>query len=175
MLKKPAEYYVWGNYFERQSGSTILSLIDTRRTIYPDEGSPQLFDVKGNTFITQEGGIAILSKNNVDAKIRNNEFTGTGSIGVMIDGDEATETWAENNNLIGNNFFGATYADASVYLGPYSMNCKVVGVAADKVVDDGTNNLVIGVKAKKKGIHASQYLQNNLRNVHENLMRRWRK
>ena len=174
VLKKPTEYYVWGNYFERQSGSTILSLIDNRRATYPDEGSPQLFDIKGNTFITQEGGTAIYGLNNKDAKIWNNKFTGTGSIGVMIDGTEATDTWAENNNLIGNNFFDATYTDASVYLGPYSMNCKVVGVAKDLVVDEGVNNSVIGTKAQKKGVQASQNLQNNLRNVHKNLMRRGR-
>ena len=173
-LKKRSEFYISGNYFERESESTILSLFDNRRIQYPDEGSPQLFDIKGNTFITQEGGIAIYGFNNVDAKIWNNKFTGTGSFGVWIDGDATTGTWAENNSLIGNNFFDATYTDATVYLGPYSMKCKVVGVASDQVVDDGTNNSVIGTKAQKKGVQSGQYLQNNSRNAHEKLMRRGR-
>ena len=168
------EWQITGNTFQGSPGTVSLLLRDYRRTQYADEGSPQLFNIKGNTFISQEGGTAIYGLNNKDAKIWNNKFTGTGSIGVMIDGNEATDTWAENNNLIGNNFFGSTYTDASVYLGPYSMNCKVVGVAKDLVVDEGVNNSVIGVKAQKKGVQSGQYLQSNLKNMHEIFMRRGR-
>jgi hypothetical protein len=174
VLQQRTEWNIAGNNFQSLPGVTNLFLGDFRRTLRPDEGFPQLFDIKGNTFITQEGGMAIYSLNNVGAKILNNKFTGVGSVGVMIDGDAATGTWAERNCLIGNNYFGANYTDAAVYLGPYSRNCKVVGVAADQVLDEGVNNTVVGTKAQKKGVQANEYLQHNLRNIHEKFMRRGR-
>ncbi len=171
-LKKRSEFYISGNYCQSPAGATSLFMNDYRRTIYPDEGLPQLFNVRNNIFSTQEGGIAINSSNNSDAKIWDNKFLGTGADGVVIDGDQATNTYAENINLIGNNFFSANYSEACVYLGPFSRNCKVVGISKDKVVDEGVNNSVIGTKAHKTGVHSGQYLHNNPRFNQKNFMRR---
>jgi hypothetical protein len=132
VLENHTKYTIMRNDFQSPPGVISLYLKDTRRTILPDEGFPQLFDINGNTFNTQDLGMAIQSLNNVDAKIWNNKFLGTGTVGVMIDGDAATNTFAENIKLIGNNFFKANYTDASVYLGPYSTNCKVVGLNTDQ-------------------------------------------
>jgi hypothetical protein len=97
---------------------------------------------------------------------------GTGTVGVMLDGNADTDTWAENNKIMANNFLKANYTDAAVHLGPNTMNNKVVGVASDKVVDEGVNNTVIGVKAQKKGPH---YIpgkhHHHFRNMHENMMK----
>ncbi len=97
--------------------------------------------------------VDVTIRNNVDAKILNNKFTGSGSVGVWIDGDETTDTWAEKNSLIGNNYFGATYTDASVYLGPYSRKCKVVGVAIE--LDHRDPGCCISLSNPKSKIHIS--------------------
>lgn len=170
VLKKRSEFYMSENLFK---GSAALYMHDTRRTIYPDEGLPQLFELRNNTFITNEGEMAIYSLNNVGAKIWNNNFQGAGNVGAMIDGDPSTGTYGENNCLVGNNFLNANYTDAAVYLGPLSMNCKVIGVSKDKVVDEGINNSVIGSRAHKGG-HSPQYLNNVLRSGPKNFpMRRF--
>jgi hypothetical protein len=61
-------------------------------------------------------------------------------------------TFAEGAQLTGNNFTGATFADAIVYLGPVSRNNMVAGVSSDVVVDEGINNKIIGTKAQKQGV-----------------------
>jgi hypothetical protein len=145
-------YYISGNIFESLSGVMSLYLTDNYRLKDPDNVAPQRYDVKGNVFNTSEGGMPVTMVNTVNAKIWNNQFSGTGTVGVMLTGDEATGTFAESNQLTGNNFLGATYAEATVYLGPVTRNNKVVGVGSDKVVDEGTGNLIIGTKANKQGI-----------------------
>lgn len=172
VLQNRTNWNITGNDFQSSPGEISLFISDYRRTTHPDEGFPQLFDVKGNTFQTDDGGIAIQGFNNVDAKIWNNKFLGSGTFGVWMNGDEATNTYAVNNNLIGNNFFNANYTDASVYLGPYSKNCKVVGVKTDQVVDLGINNSIIGVKAQKTGVQSVQNLNKKYKMVHEILMQR---
>jgi hypothetical protein len=154
VLQNRTEWNITGNEFQGTPGEVSLYLADSRRTSHPDEGFPQLFDVKGNSFHTAEGGTAIQGLNNVDAKIWNNKFLGTGTFGVWLNGDEATNRFAENIKLNGNNFFKATYTDASVYLGPYTKDCKVVGVKTDQVVDEGVENTIIGTNAHKKGEHS---------------------
>jgi hypothetical protein len=170
-----SHFTIISNNFQSPQGVISLGMIDARRPAFPNEGFPQLFDVMGNSFNTQDGGVAIQSSNNVDAKIWNNRFSGTGAMGVSVDGDAASSTYADNINLMGNSFFGANYTDASVYLGPYSRNCKVVGVKADNVIDNGVNNSIIGVKAHKGGIHNGQHPNDHFGSVHENMIRhgRW--
>jgi hypothetical protein len=171
VLDKRTELTIIGNNILSPPGVIGIYMLDSRRTVRPDEGFPQLIDIKFNRFNTLEGGTAIYGLNNVDAKIWNNRFTGTGAVGVMLDGNEATDTWAENNKIMGNNFSGATYTDATVYLGAYTTNCKVVGVATDKAVDLGVNNSVIGVKAQKKGPHYHPEMHGQFKSMQENMMR----
>jgi hypothetical protein len=146
------KYFISGNKFESPPNVISMYMTDNFRLKDPDGTAPQLFNVKGNVFNNMEGGTAIMTINTKNAKIWDNQFLGTGSVGVMMDGDEPTGTFSEGNQLTGNNFLGATYTDAAVYLGPVTRNNKVVGVSSDKVVDDGTGNLIIGTKANKQGI-----------------------
>jgi hypothetical protein len=171
VLNKRSHYTITGNNFRSPKGVISLYMNDARRPIFQNEGFPQLFDVMGNNFNTRDGGMAIQSLNNVGAKIWNNIFSGTGAMGVSIDGDAATSTYAENINLIGNSFIAATYADASVYLGPYSRNCQVVGVNADRVVDNGINNSIIGVRPHKGFEHSGQHHDFDFNSIHEKLKR----
>jgi hypothetical protein len=154
---KRTRYNFTGNDFQSPPGVISLYMTDFRRTVFPDEGFPQLFDIKDNVFKTGDEGMAIQSLNSKDATIWNNRFFGTGSIGVMIDGDAATGTYAENARLFYNNFVNSKYSDATVYLGEFSSNCKVTGVKTDQVVDEGVNNLIIGTKTHKKDIHHGRY------------------
>jgi hypothetical protein len=171
VLDKRTEWTIIGNNIQSPSGVIGIYMVDSRRTVRPDEGFPQLIDIKFNSFNTQEGGTAIYGLNNVDAKIWNNWFSGTGTYGIMLDGTEATNTWAENNKVMGNNFMKASYTDAAVSLGPYTKNCMVVGVATDKVVDLGVNNKIIGVKAQKNGPHHHPGMNGHLKSMQENMMK----
>jgi hypothetical protein len=169
--KQRTEFNILNNYFEQSPGVTSIYVRDSRRTVHPDEGFPQLIEIKSNTFTSQDGATTIIGLNNVDAKIWNNRFDGTGAVGVMLDGTEATSTYAENNKIMGNNFLNATYTGGNVYLGPFTKNCMVVGVSTDKVVDFGVNNSVIGVKAQKKGPHYNPGMHGHFKNMQENMMR----
>ena len=162
ILQKRSVYAIERNDFQVPTGMISIYLSDSRRTVYPDERYPQLFDIKFNTFNTQEGSTAILGLNNVDAKIWNNIFKGNGAMGVMLDGNAATETYAENCRIMGNNFSNADFADADVYLGEYTRNNMVVGVAVDNIADNGDDNKVIGVKANKNGPHYRSGMESNL-------------
>jgi hypothetical protein len=162
ILQKRSVFTIDRNYFQGSIGMISIYLSDSRRTVYPDEGFPQLFDIKFNTFNSQTGETSIYGLNNVDAKIWNNIFKGDGAMGVLLDGTEATETYAENCMIMGNNFSNANFADADVYLGEYTRNNTVVGVAADNIVDNGDGNKVIGVKANKHGPHYRSGMESNL-------------
>jgi hypothetical protein len=171
---KETNYILTGNKIEVSEGTAGLFIRDHFRTKDPVT-PPQLFDVHGNVFESEQGGISVMSVNNKDAKIRNNKFLGTGAVGVMINGEEATGTYAENNQVIGNNLFKATYTDATVYLGQFSKNCKVVGVKTDQVVDLGVNNSVVGTKAHKSGVQSGYHPNNKYKSFQENLIQRRRK
>lgn len=171
VLTKRSHYTITGNNFHSPKGVISLYMNDARRPIFPNEGFPQRFDVMENNFNTQDGGMAIQSINNKDAKILNNIFSGNGTIDVSVDGDAATSTYAENINIIGNNFFKATFVDANVYLGPFSRNCKVVGADADKVVDKGVNNSIIGIKPHRGFEHSGQNHELDFSSIHEKLRR----
>ncbi len=171
VLAKRSHYTITCNNFHSPKGVISLYMNDARRPIFPDEGFPQLFDVMGNNFSTQDGGMAIQGFNNVDAQIWNNKFSGTGTMGISVEGDAATTTYAEKNNIFGNNFFASNYSDASVYLGPYSRNCKVVGVNTDKVVDNGVNNSIIGIKPHRGFEHFGQNHELDYSSIHEKLIR----
>jgi len=150
---KRAKFLITGNDFQSPAGVISLYMNDYFCTVIPDFKFAQMFEVMNNNFSNNDGGIAIQGFNNHDAKIWNNRFSGNGTVGVMLDGDEATGTYAENNKVMGNNFMKATYTDATVSLGAFTKNCTVVGVPTDLVVDLGVNNKIIGVKAHKHGPH----------------------
>jgi hypothetical protein len=168
---KRTNFTIKGNKFQSLPGAISMYLSDYSYGTFSENNFPQLFNIMSNNITTQEGGIAIMGSNFVNAKIWNNRFSGTGSVGIMLDGTEATNRWAENNKIMGNNFLNATYTGGNVYLGPFTKNCMVVGVSTDKVVDFGVNNSVIGVKAQKKGPHYNPGMHGHFKNMQENMMR----
>ena len=178
----PTMITVQGNDIQSPEGVISLYVRDFFRTSGPETVFPYLVNINGNAFSTVEGildplffeirewATAIQLLDCKDAVILNNMFSGSGTAGVYIDGDEDSETWAENVKLMGNNYFNATYDIASVYLGPFTKDCKVVGVKTDQVVDDGIDNSVIGVKAHKGGNHYGHPHGNAFRTGNQNTM-----
>ncbi len=166
VLNKRTEWNISGNKFQAAPGSISIWLSDYRRTVHPDEGYPQLFDIKSNTFITQDGGIGIMGLNNRDAKIWNNTFMGSGFDGIHLDGDAPSETFAQYNKILNNNFSQSNYSGANVYLGELTSNNMVVGVANDKVTDLGVDNKIIGVKANKMGPRYKPVMKEPHYNIH---------
>ncbi|MBN1791195.1 MAG: hypothetical protein JW830_11900 [Bacteroidales bacterium] len=164
------EFFVSGNVFDSPGGVTSLYIHDAMRIQTLNDDFAIQFNVKNNIFNTSEAGTAIVSSNNLFTRIWNNRFNGAGVAGVSVDGDATTGIYAKNVDLIGNNFFRADYTQADVYLGPFTQNCKVVGVASDNVIDEGLNNKVIGVKAHKNGLH-SKALPNHFPGMHEKMMK----
>jgi hypothetical protein len=163
-----------GNMFHSPQGVVSMYITDKFRINDP-ASPPQLYNVFDNTFSTQdgelstylpwgtfgvvEGVMAIQALDLKNAAIWNNKFLGTGTAGIYIDGleDEFTGNYnyAENFSVTGN-LFNAKYETASVYLGPLTKNCNVVVMKNDEVMDDGTDNSIIGVKAHKGGNHHGQ-------------------
>lgn len=148
-----SEFLVSGNVFDSPEGVISLYLHDWMRVQTLNDDFSMLFNVTKNIFTTCDMGTAISSENNMDAKIWNNTFKGTGTYGIVVNGTEEAGVYADHISILNNNFRMADYTDATVYLGPFTRNSKVVGVASDKVFDDGINNTVIGVKSQKKGPH----------------------
>jgi hypothetical protein len=159
-------YSIIGNDFQSPPDVVGLYIKDFYNTVYPELGLTQIIDIKNNSFKNQEGGIAIMCLNNVDAKVWNNTFKGTGDIGVYVDGEAATMTYAQNNKILSNNFSQSNYTGANVYLGEFTANNLVVGVAKDKVTDLGVDNKAIGVKANKMGPHHRPVIQGNNHSIH---------
>jgi hypothetical protein len=168
-IAKRSHYTIAGNNFNSPQGVTSLYMNDARRPVFPNEGFPQLLDVMGNSFNTGDGGMAIQSLNNVDARIINNKFSGTGFIGVNVDGDEPSCTWADNISIITNNFFKATYTDANVLLGSFTKNCRVIGFKTDKIVDNGVSNTIIGAKPHKGSEHSGPHRNLDFNSIHEKM------
>jgi hypothetical protein len=145
-------YVISGNRFDSSPGGWSIYMTDSYRLRDPEKVAPQVYEIRSNVFNTSEGGTAIQGLYTKNNRIWNNQFLGTGYLGVWLDGDEASGTFSEGNQLTGNNFLGVTYSDAAIYLGPVTRHNKVVGVSRDKVVDEGIDNLIIGTKANKLGV-----------------------
>jgi hypothetical protein len=164
---KAGKFTIEGNVIQSLPGVIGIYMSDWFRTEIPG-AAPTIFDVKNNTIITGDNGIGILGEENKNAKITNNKFHGTGTYGIAINGDETTNTFAEKNHLLNNDFRAAMYDEASVYLGPFSKENLVVGVPASKVIDLGINNKITGSKVIK---HAPPFRPGKLNHYQHNTIR----
>ena len=130
-----------------------------------------LITIKGNQFNLSGSGSAVTAFNSQDAVIRNNRFLGTCGMGILIDGatkdlygyDIPPGVYARNVLVLGNNFSGLKASTAAVVLGEKSMNCTVVGIGKEKVIDNGVNNKVTGMKKVPGGHHFGPTIRDNLR------------
>ncbi len=169
---KRCSYIITGNQFNTGPISSIV-LCDTWIGIDPAHSLPMLFTIKGNLFNLNGSDCGIIALNSQDPVIRNNRFTGTCETGVYINGGITqdvlglvpvpNEVIAKNALILGNNFSGLKATDAAVFLGDKTTNCTVIGTGKEKVVDDGIDNKVTGMKKVPVGHHFGPLIRDNVR------------
>ncbi len=165
-------YVITGNQFNTRQVSSIV-LCDTWIGTDPTQRLPMLFTIKGNLFNLNGSDCCITALNSQDPVIRNNRFTGTCETGVYINGGITQDLFgivtvpnivcAKNALILGNNFSGLKATNAAVVLGDKTMNCTVIGTGKEKVVDDGINNKVTGMKKVPGGHHFGPLIRDNVR------------
>lgn len=169
---KRCEYNITGNIFNPLPGSLALLMKDEWGVVHPDKYFPSLVTAKNNLFNLTEGSTGVTCANSADAVVRNNRFTGTGAMGVYIDGAEVYDAWtgenlgtgdARNVLVLGNNFAGLDPTTADIYLGERSSYCTVVGDSQDMVVDLGDFNKITGMKQMRGGNHLGPTIRDNFR------------
>jgi len=170
---KRCSFVITGNQFSGASVSSILLSDSWIGTEDPTQRLPMLFTIKGNRFKLSGSGISISALNSQDPVIRNNSFQGTGDIGIYINGGlendlfgwpiPNVDIYARNVLVLGNNFKGLKTTTAAVVLGDKTMNCTVIGTGNEKVIDDGINNKVTGMKKVPGGYHFGPAIRDNIR------------
>ncbi len=165
-------YEIEGNEFHTAENGPTLVLQENRIAQYPEEDLPMFFKIKNNTFNNASNGIAIMCLSLQDAQIKNNKFTGTGMTGILIDHSvffdfgygEMVSDMANNILMQGNNFNGASYDLANIWLTENSMNCTVVGGnnKNENVIDDGTDNLISGMTVNQGSVKFGPTITDNL-------------
>jgi hypothetical protein len=175
---KRCQYLISGNTFIVSPGIQSLVFQDGRNILFPDYNyEPTLAMIKNNVFNLKEESTGISLLNNSDGQVRNNRFTGTGSTGIYVDGADVYDILSnppvylgtgESKNvlILGNNFTGLNATKSEIWFGPNSKNCTVVGNGKESVIDDGTNNKIVGMKMKLGGNHAGPSIRNNFRMWH---------
>jgi len=174
---KRCQYLISGNTFNVSPGIQSLVFQDGRNILLPDYNyEPTLAMIKNNVFNLKEGSTGISLLNNSDGQVRNNRFTGTAGTGVYVNGADVFDIWSappvyigtgesKNELILGNNFTGLSTTIADIVLGENSSNCTVVGNGKESVIDNGTNNRIVGMK-KKPGGQIGPTIRDNLRMWH---------
>ena len=148
----PTQFFVEGNTIESIEEGVSLYLSNYLRTLDPAQENPARFYIKSNEIELAAGGTGILGWYNIGSRIIDNRFTGTGSVGILLDGDAASDTYATAVKVLGNDFSGAELADATVLLTEMTTACQVSGAKSEYVVDNGVDNKVTGAKVKQKAL-----------------------
>jgi hypothetical protein len=169
-----SQFVITDNRFNVTNSISSVALLDNYVLLEQSDKLPMQFTIKGNQFNLSEGSIGISAWNSQDILIRNNSFSGACEAGITVDGKEVTlydlinntviasgTPWAKNALILGNNFRGLNPATAAVVLGEKSMDCTVVGTGNGKVVDDGVNNTITGMKMLPGGLHLGPTIKDN--------------
>ena len=173
---KRCQYTLTGNTFNVAPSTSSIILWDTWIAQNHDDILPMQLKVYGNIFNLTEGSTGITAINSQDAIINNNRFKGTCLTGIMVDGIPADrfgtplqnpdKAYADNALLLGNNFSGLEAIEADIVLGERSKNCTVIGSVKDDVINNGTNNKIIGMKPIRKGYNFGPVIRDNFRMWH---------
>jgi len=150
-------YNIVGNTFSNNDAVVNVQINDYRHVQYPDEGYPILSVIKNNKFSLGDGSVGIMCPSSHDAQIRNNQFTGHGAAGIVLDrididffGMVLIGDYLENALVLGNNFNNATFDQAAVVLTEYTKNCTVIGGGLkDNVINEGENNRIVNASLRK--------------------------
>ncbi|MDZ7608618.1 MAG: hypothetical protein U5K79_24215 [Cyclobacteriaceae bacterium] len=156
-LHREWSIHIVGNTFSTSEGTTNVLINDYRHVQYPDEGFPILSVIKNNKFKLGDGSVGVMCPSSHDAQIRNNQFTGHGNAGVVLDridvdfyGMIMLGDYVENAMILGNNFSNATFDQAAVVLTEYTKNCTVIGGnIKDQVINEGEDNRIVNASVRK--------------------------
>ncbi len=128
--------------------------------IYSGAGKKMDANVSNNKIYMNNIGFAgILIECCEKAGIANNKLWGTGLAGIV------GGIWDEPSDggyLKGNNVHGVTAEVAPIWLGPLSSN-YIVYADKDDVLDEGTNNMLIGEHTKRTGYPGPDIMQRLMR------------
>jgi hypothetical protein len=173
---KRCQYTVAGNTFNVAPSSSSVVLWDTWKAQNYDEILPMQLKLNGNVFNLTEGSTGITAVNSQDAVISNNRFKGFCTTGILIDGITTDrfgipllnpdKAYADNALILGNNFSGLQSIQADIVLGERSKNCTVIGSVKDDVINNGTNNKIMGMNPVHKGYHFGPTIRDNFRKWH---------
>jgi hypothetical protein len=173
---KRTQYTITGNIFNVTPSSSSVILWDDWVAQNCDDILPMMFRLNGNVFNLTEGSTGITAFNSQDAVINNNRFKGSCTTGILINGIvtdrfgtpllNPDKAYANNALLLGNNFSGLESAQADIVLGERSKNCTVIGNGKESVVDNGTNNKIVGMKKIPCDQHIGPTIRDNFRMWH---------
>ncbi|MDT8417029.1 MAG: hypothetical protein RQ864_04390 [Lutibacter sp.] len=138
--EKTSLFNIIDNVFNLDHAEYALFLRN-RRTFTNPGDIPVAFQVRNNQFNMNDGyEWALLSYFTNGLVIRNNQFRGRGDLALYL------VNYSENGLALGNNFSTAELITGAAFLSPSTKNWTFVGGnIGDKVIDNGTNNVITGV------------------------------
>ena len=172
------------------SHNTMICNGDWADAIYLDDDGPSI----GNWFSMEFAWSlrAVVSNNKIvlntpvggiygfgieGAVISGNEISGTGLAGVYpAPGPYGSFGWMEtcsNWTLVGNNYEHLDAGVSQVWLGPWSDHCTVVGGSKDTVLDQGTDNLLVGINNMGSGISVGDNVSDAMEKKHDLMKLMW--
>jgi len=112
---------------------------------HPDEGVQHDILISNNKIHSpscKEPYAAIFAKRVSGAVVTNNKITGAGECAIYVEpwGGHEYVDW----RLIGNNVQNFDATLAPIFLGSATTNCLVVGGPGDNVIDNGSDNIIVG-------------------------------
>ena len=144
---KNPSFIIEGNEFNLV-GAYGFWMHDHRLVSNPEENLPVLFQVRNNKFNLSDDaptGTKSLGVESYEVRkpvFSDNQFTGTGDIGLNIAPSGQGDVYAEDCLIIGNNFSRSTFATAAILLNEWTRNWTVIGNVNASVIDQGTDNVI---------------------------------
>ena len=140
-VPQPANFLIEHNEFSFGNWGIIISDVTNA---FGDGKSLYEVVTKNKFTMTNSWSVGIFGWDADEVLISNNKFTGEGEAGILFAlwGGPGHDNWV----MQGNNFNNFNADVASIWLGPDSNHCTVVGGNnTTNVLDEGTNNILTGV------------------------------
>jgi hypothetical protein len=121
---------------------------DHRLVSNPEENLPVLFQIRNNKFNLSDDaptGTKSLGVESYEVRgpvFSDNQFTGTGDIGLDIAPSGTGNVYAEDGLIIRNNFSRSTFATAAIMLNEWTKDWNIIGNVNASIIDNGTDNVI---------------------------------
>ncbi len=136
---------VEGNEFNLVGGTCGLWFHDHRLISNPEENSPMLLLANNNQInMSNEAYAGMYIYECKGPVFLNNNFTGTGSLGIEVAPSGTADCYAENGFILGNNFSNSNFSIASIRLTEWTKNWTVIGRgnSNETIINLGTDNVI---------------------------------